>query len=103
MRRKHRSSYQAQLHNETHLIEYWYGVTWNINRRMLFKWKHTSDESYREAVQAFFEPREFLRTLREWVLFISKMARLEVCPPRASARRSRCGGRTCADPAKNRG
>ncbi|MHC6591555.1 type I restriction endonuclease subunit R [Arthrobacter sp. C152] len=60
---------QAQLHNETHLIDYWYGVTWNVNRRMLFKWKHTSDESYREAVQAFFEPHDFLRTLREWVLF----------------------------------
>ena len=54
---------QAQLHNETHLIDYWYGVTWNVNRRMLFKWKHTSDESYRDAVQAFFEPRDFLRTL----------------------------------------
>lgn len=95
---------QAQLHNETHLIEYWYGVTWNINRRMLFKWKHTSDESYREAVQAFFEPREFLRTLREWVLFY-----IEDGETNKSVLREHQRGAVdavverCADPAKNRG
>ena len=60
---------QAQLHNETHLIDYWYGVTWNVNRRMLFKWKHTHDEVYRAAIQAFFEPHDFLRTLKDWILF----------------------------------
>lgn len=95
---------QAQLHNETHLIDYWYGVTWNINRRMLFKWKYTSDESYRDAVQAFFEPREFLRTLREWVLFY-----VEDGETKKSVLREHQRGAVdsvverCADPAKNRG
>lgn len=95
---------QAQLHNETHLIDYWYGVTWNVNRRMLFKWKHTSDESYRDAVQAFFEPREFLRTLREWVLFY-----VEDGETKKSVLRQHQRGAVdavvdrCADPAKNRG
>ncbi|QZH62855.1 HsdR family type I site-specific deoxyribonuclease [Mycolicibacterium farcinogenes] len=95
---------QAQLHNETHLIDYWYGVTWNINRRMLFKWKHTSDESYRDAVQAFFEPRDFLRTLREWVLFY-----IEDGETKKSVLREHQRGAVdavierCADPAKNRG
>ena len=60
---------QVQLHNVTHLFGYWYGVTWNVNRRSIFKWKYTEDESYRAAVQAFFEPRDFLRTLRDWILF----------------------------------
>lgn len=60
---------QTQLHNVTHLIGYWYGVTWNVSRRFIFKWKHTEDEEYRSAVQAFFEPRDFLRTLRDWILF----------------------------------
>lgn len=95
---------QAQLHNETHLIDYWYGVTWNINRRMLFKWKHTSDESYRDAVQAFFEPRDFLRTLREWVLFY-----IEDGETKKSVLREHQRGAVdavverCADPSKNRG
>ena len=59
----------AQLFNVTHLLDYWYGVTWNLNRRYMARWKETREESYRFAVQSFFEPREFLRTLRDWILF----------------------------------
>lgn len=95
---------QAQLHNETHLVDYWYGVTWNINRRMLFRWKHTSDESYRDAVQAFFEPRDFLRTLREWVLFYIEDGETKKSVLREHQRGAIDGVvARCADPTKNRG
>ena len=59
----------AQLFNVTHLLDYWYGVTWNASRRFMARWKETPDESYRFAVQSFFEPTDFLRTLRDWILF----------------------------------
>ena len=59
----------AQLFNVTHLLDYWYGVTWNLNRRYMARWKENQDESYRFAVQSFFEPTDFLRTLRDWILF----------------------------------
>ena len=59
----------AQLFNVTHLLEYWYGVTWNLSRRYMARWKETQEESYRFAVQSFFEPTDFLRTLRDWILF----------------------------------
>ena len=58
-----------QLFNVTHLIEYWYGVTWNASRRHMARWKERPEESYRFAVQSFFEPADFLRTLRDWILF----------------------------------
>jgi len=58
-----------QLFNVTHLLDYWYGVTWNANRRFMARWKQPPEESYRFAVQAFFEPTEFLRTLQHWILF----------------------------------
>ena len=58
-----------QLFNVTHLLDYWYGVTWNATRRGMARWKQTPDETYRFAVQAFFEPTDFLRTLRQWILF----------------------------------
>ena len=58
-----------QLFNVTHLIEYWYGVTWNASRRHMARWKEQPEESYRFAVQSFFEPADFLRTLRDWILF----------------------------------
>ncbi len=58
-----------QLFNVTHLLDYWYGVTWNVNRRYMARWKQQRDEAYRFAVQSFFEPTDFLRTLRDWILF----------------------------------
>jgi type I restriction enzyme, R subunit len=58
-----------QLFNVTHLIDYWYGVTWNANRRFIARWKQQPEETYRFAVQAFFEPTDFLRTLQHWILF----------------------------------
>ena len=59
----------AQLFNVTHLLDYWYGVTWNLSRRYMARWKESREESYRFAVQSFFEPTDFLRTLRDWILF----------------------------------
>lgn len=58
-----------QIFNVTHLLDYWYGVTWNANRRYMARWKQLPEETYRFAVQAFFEPTEFLRTLQHWILF----------------------------------
>ena len=37
----------AQLFNVTHLLDYWYGVTWNPSRRYMARWKETQEESYR--------------------------------------------------------
>ena len=59
----------AQLFNVTHLLDYWYGVTWNISRRYMARWKESPEESYRFAVHSFFEPTDFLRILRDWILF----------------------------------
>lgn len=59
----------AQLFNVTHLLDYWYGVTWNASRRFMARWKERSEDTYRFAVQSFFEPTDFLRTLRDWILF----------------------------------
>ena len=59
----------AQLFNVTHLLDYWYGATWNASRRYMARWKEAAEETYRFAVQSFFEPTDFLRTLRDWILF----------------------------------
>ena len=58
-----------QLFNVTHLLDYWYGVTWNASRRDMARWKQVPEESYRFAVQSFFERTDFLRTLEHWILF----------------------------------
>lgn len=58
-----------QLFNVTHLLDYWYGVTWNVSRRDMARWKQKPEETYRFAVQSFFEHTDFLRTLQYWILF----------------------------------
>ncbi len=58
----------AQLFNVTHLLDYWYGVTWNASRRFMARWKELSEETYRFAVQSFFEPADFLRTVVKMVI-----------------------------------
>ena len=95
---------QAQLHTETQLIDYWYGVTWNVTRRATFRWKHELGGAYREAVQTFFEPYDFLRTLRRWILVYVEDGETRKSVLREHQRRAvdKIVER-CADPAKTRG
>ena len=46
-----------QLFNVTHLLEYWYGVTWNATRRFMARWK--------EAGRAVHRPPQRLRRSRQ--------------------------------------
>ena len=94
----------AQLFNVTHLLDYWYGVTWNASRRFMARWKETPEESYRFAVQSFFEPTDFLRTLRDWILFYVEDGETRKSVLRQHQRRAvdRIVER-CAEPDKQRG
>ena len=93
-----------QLFNVTHLLDYWYGVTWNASRRFMARWKERPEESYRFAVQSFFEPTDFLRTLRDWVLFYVEDGETRKSVLRQHQRRAI--GRIverCSAPSKRRG
>lgn len=93
-----------QLFNVTHLLDYWYGVTWNASRRFLARWKQAPDEAYRFAVQAFFERTDFLRTLQHWILFYVEDSETRKSVLRQHQRRAIDAViERCADPAKDRG
>ena len=93
-----------QLFNVTHLLDYWYGVTWNASRRFMARWKERPGESYRFAVQSFFEPTDFLRTLRDWILFYVEDGETRKSVLRQHQRRAvdRVVER-CSTPSKRRG
>lgn len=94
----------AQLFNVTHLLDYWYGVTWNATRRDMARWKQAPEETYRFAVQAFFEPTDFLRTLQHWILFYVQDGETRKSVLRQHQRRAIDAILDrCADPTKNRG
>ncbi len=94
----------TQLFNVTHLLDYWYGVTWNVNRRDMARWKQAPEETYRFAVQSFFEPTDFLRTLRHWILFYVQDGETRKSVLRQHQRRAIDAIiERCADPTKTRG
>ncbi len=117
-----------QLFNVTHLLDYWYGVTWNANRRDMARWKQTPEvgpltaspsspegsaaawggpapsQSYRFAVQAFFEPTDFLRTLQHWILYYVQDGETRKSILRQHQRRAIDAiTERCLDPARKRG
>ncbi len=93
-----------QLFNVTHLLDYWYGVTWNATRRFLARWKQTPDETYRFAVQSFFERTDFLRTLQHWILFYVEDGETKKSVLRQHQRRAIDAViERCADSSKDRG
>jgi len=93
-----------QLFNATHLLDYWYGVTWSANRRDMARWKQAPEETYRFAVQSFFERTDFLRTLQHWILFYVKDGETRKSVLRQHQKRAIDAilGR-CLDPARTRG
>ena len=135
-----------QVFNVTHLIEYFYGVTWNYSRKFIFRWKEAGSEwkcgtaapgcvppkaeelsgtaeggcatqntaeggcatlppeTYRQAVQSFFERGAFLMMLREWVLFYLKDDELQKTVLRQHQTRAAMKVvARCADPSKKTG
>ncbi len=93
-----------QLFNVTHLLDYWYGVTWNASRRDMARWKQTREESYRFAVQTFFERTDFLRTLQHWILFYVQDSETRKSVLRQHQQRAIDAIiNRCADPVKTRG
>jgi type I restriction enzyme R subunit len=93
-----------QLFNVTHLIDYWYGVTWNATRRDMARWKQSPEETYRFAVQSFFERTDFLRTLQHWILFYVEDSETRKSVLRQHQQRAIDAIiDRCVDPAKTRG
>ena len=68
------------------------------------RWQERPEETYRFAVQSFFEPTDFLRTLRDWILFYVEDGETRKSVLRQHQRRAvKRIVKRCAEPAKQRG
>jgi len=61
-----------QVFDFTQILEFFYGVTWNLDRKNIFPWKHFKKTNYEEKVKTFFAPLRVLEMLKEWILFFVK-------------------------------
>ncbi len=63
IRRYHRETPELVTHNQifdvTHMLDFYYGVTWNLDRKGLFNWKDVEKETLRKRSRRFLTENEF--------------------------------------------
>ncbi len=95
-----------QLHALTHLIQFYYGATWNLSMKALFNWRDESVTAgdFESLCKTFVAPRRVLRVLTDFILFTRKDDELSkvVLRPHQMRAVERCIGRV-ADKKKRRG
>ncbi len=77
IRRYHREGPEllslVQLHALTHLVQFYYGATWNLSRKALFNWREevagNTPADFETLVKTFVAPRRVLRLLTDFILF----------------------------------
>ncbi|MBW1946873.1 MAG: type I restriction endonuclease subunit R [Deltaproteobacteria bacterium] len=67
----------TQLQCLTHLVQFFYGATWNLNRKGLFNWRDEQAGDFETLVKTFVAPRRVLRAVTEFILFTRKDGELE--------------------------
>jgi len=77
VRRYHREAPEllsiAQVYALTHLVQFYYGATWNTSRKNLFNWKEESaGQDFESLVKHFVARERMLRVLRDYILFTRK-------------------------------
>ncbi len=74
VRRYHRETPELvtapQVWDVTHFHDFYYGGTWSLDRKNLFKWK--DDESFESRVKSFFDRPRLLSLLHDYILFTRK-------------------------------
>jgi len=61
-----------QVFDVTHLIDFYYGVTWNLDRKNLFNWKDEEPGNFERKVKRFFARERFLKLLSDWIIFFQR-------------------------------
>ncbi|RIL00907.1 MAG: deoxyribonuclease HsdR [Proteobacteria bacterium] len=108
VRRYHRETPELlvtpQVFDVTHLVHFFYGATWSLERKTLFNWKDEEPGNFERKVKRFFARERFLRLLRDWILVVRKDDELrKVVLRQHQTRAVERAVERCLDPAKRRG
>ncbi len=76
VRRYHRETPEmvtaSQVFNVTHLLDFYYGATWNLDRKDIFNWKDEERGNFEKKVKRFFSRERFLMLIGKWIVFYKK-------------------------------
>ena len=76
IRRYHRETPEFVMHNQifevTHMLDFYYGVTWNLDRKGLFNWKDVEKGNFEKKVKTFFDRERILKFIKDYIVFFRK-------------------------------
>jgi type I restriction enzyme R subunit len=94
-----------QLFSVTHLVQYYYGATWNVSRKGLFNWREESEGgTFEDLVKGFLAPERVLKAITEYLLFTrvdGELSKVVLRPHQMRATEKVV--ERAADPSKRRG
>jgi len=61
-----------QIFDITHLLDFYYGVTWNLDRKGLFNWKDVGKGNFEKKVKTFFDRGRILQLIKDYIIFFRK-------------------------------
>ncbi|MDO9465359.1 MAG: HsdR family type I site-specific deoxyribonuclease [bacterium] len=61
-----------QIFDVTHLLDFYYGVTWNLDRKGLFNWKDVEKGNFEKKVKTFFDKGRVLQLIKDYIIFFRK-------------------------------
>ena len=81
LRRYHRETPElltpTQIFDVTHLLDFYYGVTWNLSRKGIFNWKEEEPGNFERKVKHFFDRERLLRVIQDYIVFFKREDELE--------------------------
>lgn len=76
IRRYHRETPEIVTHNQifdvTHMLDFYYGVTWNLDRKGFFNWKDVEKGNFEKKVKTFFDRERILKFIKDYIVFFRK-------------------------------
>ena len=61
-----------QVFEVTQLHDFYYGATWNLDRKSIFNWKEEESGNFETKVKRFFARERFLKLIKDWIIFFQK-------------------------------
>lgn len=61
-----------QVFEATQLHDFYYGATWNLDRKSIFNWKEEEPGDFETKVKRFFARERFLKLIKDWIVFFQK-------------------------------
>jgi len=76
IRRYHKETPEMLVSNQifdvTHLLDFYYGVTWNLDRKGLFNWKDVEKRNFEKKIKTFFDKDRILQLIKDYIIFFRK-------------------------------